>query len=62
MYGYSQWLHRLVYENMIDSEHRKSRRECTSGAFRSNDFARIAQTQVKCAIGSRTADTIEVAK
>jgi hypothetical protein len=62
MYGYVQWLDRPVNENVIDSQHRKSRRECANGLGRSNEFAHIAQMPVKCSIGSRTAETVEVAE
>src|SRR6476620_920936 len=62
MYGYAQWLDRPVDENMIDSQHRKSRRESANGFRCSNEFAGIAQMAVKCAIWSRTAQTVEVAE
>ena len=62
MYGYAQWLDRPVDENMIDSQHRKSRREGANWFRRSNEFAHIAQMAVKCAIWSRTAQTVEVAE
>ena len=62
MYGYAQWLDRPVDENMIDSQHRKSRRESANGSRRLNEFAHIAQMAVKCAIWSRTAQTVEVAE
>ena len=47
---------------MIDSQHRKSRREGANGSRRLNEFAHIAQMAVKCAIWSRTAQTVEVAE
>src|SRR6185295_17330401 len=62
MYGYIQWLDRPVNENMIDSQHRKSRREGANWFRRSNEFADIAQVAVKCAIRPRTAETVEVAE
>ena len=62
MYGYAQWLDRPVDENMIDSQHRKSRREGANGSRRLNEFAYIAQMAIKCAIWSRTAQTVEVAE
>ena len=62
MYAYPQWLDRPVDENMIDSKHRKSRREGANWFCRSNEFAHIAQVAVKCAIWSRTAQTVEVAE
>ena len=62
MYGYAQWLDRQVDENMIDSQPRKSRRESANGSRRSNEFAHIVQMAVKCAIWSRTAQTVEVAE
>src|SRR6476660_647723 len=62
MYGYAQWLERLVDENMIDSQHRKSRRESANGSRRSNEFAHIVQMGVKGGILPRTARTIEVAE
>jgi len=62
MYGYAQWLERPVDENMIDSEHRKSRREGPNWFRCLNEFAHIAQMAVKCAIWPRTAQTVEVAE
>ena len=62
MYGYAQWLEPPIDENMIDSEHRKSRREGANGSRRLNKFAHIVQMAVKCAIWSRTAQTVEVAE
>ena len=62
MYGYAQWLERPVDENMIDSQHRKSRREGANESRRLNEFAHIAQIAVKRAIWSRTAQTVEVAE
>src|SRR6476660_3114993 len=47
---------------MIDSQNRKSRREGANGFCRLNEFAHIAQMAVKCAIWSRTAQTVEVAE
>ena len=62
MYGYSQWLDRPVDENMIDGQHWKSRGEGANGARRWNEFAHISQMAIKCAIWSRTAQTVEVAE
>ena len=62
MCGYAQWLDCPVDENMIDSQHRKSRREGANGSTRLNKFAHIVQMAVKCAIWSRTAQTVEVAE
>ena len=62
MYVYPQWLDRLVDENMIDSEHRKSRREGANWFGCPNEFAHIAQMAVKCAIWPRTGQTVEVAE
>ena len=62
MYGYAQWLDRPVDENMIDSQHWKSRREGANWFRCSNEFAHIAQVAAKCAIWSRTAKTVEVAE
>ena len=62
MYGYAHWLDRPVHENVVDSQHRKSRRECANGFGRSNEFAHIAQMPVKGAIWSGTAQTVEVAE
>ncbi len=61
MYGYAQWLDGSIDENMIDSQHRKSRREGANGSRRLYEFAHISQMAVKCAIWSRTAQTVEVA-
>jgi hypothetical protein len=62
MYGYAHWLGCAVNENVIDSQHRKSRRECSNWSGRSNEFAHIAQMPVKGAIWSRTTQTVEVAE
>src|SRR4249919_2310198 len=62
MYGYTQWLDRPVNENMIDSQHRKSRREGANWFRCSNEFAHIVQMAVKRAIWSRSAQTVEVAE
>ncbi len=62
MHGYTQWLDRPVDENMIDSQHRKPRREGANWFRCSNEFAHIVQMAVKRAIWSRTAQTVEVAK
>src|SRR6476661_9789365 len=62
MYGYAQWLDRPVDENMIYSQHRKSRREGANGSTRLNKFAHIVQMALKRAIWSRTAHTVEVAE
>ena len=62
MYPYAPWLDRAVDENVIDSQHRKSRREGANWFRRSNEFADIAQVAVKCAIRPRTAQTVEVAE
>ena len=62
MYGYAQWLERPIDENMIDSQHRKSRREGANGSRRLNKFAHIVEMEVKCAIWPRTAQTVEVAE
>ena len=62
MYAYPQWLDRPVHENMIDSQHRKSCREGANWFRCSNEFAHVVQMVVKCAIWSRTAQTVEVAE
>ena len=62
MYGYAQWLDRPVDENMIDSQHRKSRREGANWFRWSNEFAHIVQMALKRAIWSRTTQTVEVAE
>ena len=62
MYGYAQWLDCPVDENMIDSQHWKSRREGANGSPGSNEFAHIMQMAVKRAIWSRSAQTVEVAE
>ena len=62
MYGYTQGLERSVDENMIDSQHRKSRREGANLFRCSNEFAHIVQMAVKRAIWSRPAQTVEIAK
>ena len=58
----AHWLHRMIDEYMIDSEDRKARGESTNGRSRADEFADIAQMPVKCAIWSRTAQTVEVAE
>src|SRR5215472_11268591 len=62
MYAYAHQPHRLVDENVIDSQYRKSGWERANGWRRLNEFAHIAQMTVKCAIWSRTAETVEVAE
>jgi len=62
MYGYAQWLDCPVNENMIDSQHWKSRREGANGSTRLNNFAHIVQMALKRAIWSRSAQTVEVAE
>src|SRR6187200_1334993 len=62
MYGYAYWLERPVDENMIDSEHRKSRRKGANWFRYSNEFAHIAQMAIKYPIGPRAAQTVEVAE
>src|SRR4026208_1976169 len=47
---------------MIDGQHWKSRGEGANGSRRWNEFAHIVQMAVKCAIWSRTAQTVEVAE
>ena len=54
--------HRLVDENVIDSQYRKSGWKRANGWRRLNEFAHIAQMAIKCAIWSRTAETVEVAE
>src|ERR1051325_9534917 len=56
----AHWLHRMIDEYMIDSEERKARGESANGRSRADEFADIAQMPVKCAIWSRTAQTVEV--
>jgi hypothetical protein len=53
MYGYAQWLDRLVDENMIDSQHRKPRREGGNWSPRWNEFAHIMQMAIRCPIVAR---------
>ena len=62
MYAYAHRPHRLVDENVIDSQHRKSRWERANGWHRLNEFAHIAQMAFNCAIWSRTPQTVEVAE
>src|SRR5215472_13055204 len=62
MYAYAHQPHRLVDENVIDSQYRKSGWERANGWRRLNEFAHIAQMAIKCAIWSRTAETVEVAE
>ena len=62
MYHYAHWLDCMIHENVIDSQHRKSRREGANWSRCSNQFAYIAQMPVKCAIWSRTAQAVEVAE
>ena len=62
MYGYAEWLDRPVDENMIDSQHRKSRREGANGSTRLDKFAHIMQMALQRAMWSRTAQTVEVAE
>ena len=47
---------------MIDSQYRKSGWKRATGWRRLNEFAHIAQMAIKCAIWSRTAETVEVAE
>src|SRR6476619_6739836 len=47
---------------MIDSQHRKTRREGANWFRRSNEFADIAQMAVKGAIWPRSAQTVEIAE
>lgn len=62
MCGYAEWLDCPIHENMIDSQHRKSRWKGANWSRRSNQFAHLAQMAVKCAIWSRTAETVEIAE
>ena len=62
MYGYAQWRDLPVDENMIDSQHWKSRREGGNWSRRWNEFAHIAQMAIKYPVRSRTAQTVEVAE
>ena len=59
MYACAHRLHRLVEENVIDSQYRKSGWKRANGWRRLNEFAHMA---IKCAIWSRTAETVEVAE
>jgi len=62
MYCYASWLDRAIDENVIDTQHRKSRREGANRIGCPDQFAYIAQMPFKCEIWSRTAQTIEVAE
>ena len=48
MYAYAHRPHRLVYENVIGSQYRKSRWERANGWRRLHEFAHIAQMAIKC--------------
>jgi hypothetical protein len=48
MYAYAHRSHRLVYENVIDSQYRKSGWKRANGWRRLNEFAQIAQMAIKC--------------
>ena len=49
MYAYAHRPHRLVDENVIGSQYRKSRWERANGWRRLNESAYIAQMMIKCA-------------
>src|SRR5215216_225549 len=62
MHRYAHGLDRFIDENMVDTQHRKARRESANGSRRWYKFAHISQMAAKCAIWSRTAQTVEVAQ
>ena len=62
MYDYPHWLDRSVDKNVIDAQHRKSRRERSNRFGRWYEVAHIAKMVTKHAIWPRTAQTIEVAE
>ena len=48
MYAYAHRPHRLVDEDVIGSQYRKSRWERANGWRRLNEFAHIGQMAIKC--------------